>query len=263
MFTVTYAQLNAWLTAFLWPFVRILALVASAPVLGHTSVPIRVKVGLAAFIAMIVAPTLGTLPQVTVFSAAGTWILVNQLLIGLALGFTMQIVFGAVETAGAIIGLGMGLGFATLIDPQSHGSTDVLSMLLNMIAMLAFLTFDGHLQLISVLVMTFQSVPIDANLLGAPGWRALADWGGMLFAGGVLLALPVVVALLIANLCLGILNRAAPQIGIFQVGFALTMLVGLLLIQLMLPNMIPFFARLIDNGIDEMGRVALGLRAAS
>ncbi|MFC0402612.1 flagellar biosynthetic protein FliR [Paraburkholderia rhizosphaerae] len=261
MFTVTYAQLNAWLTAFLWPFIRILALVASAPIFGHTSVPIRVKIGLSGFIAMIVAPTLGAMPQVTVFSAAGMWILVNQLLIGLALGFTMQIVFGAVETAGGIIGLGMGLGFATQIDPQSHGSTDVLSMLLNMIAMLAFVALDGHLQVISALVMTFQSVPIDANLLSAPGWRTLAGWGATLFAAGVLLALPVVAALLIANLCLGILNRAAPQIGIFQVGFPLTMLVGLLLIQLMLPNMIPFFARLIESGIEEMGRVALGLRA--
>jgi flagellar biosynthesis protein FliR len=263
MFTVTYAQLNAWLTAFLWPFVRILALVASAPVLGHASVPMRVKIGLAAFIAVIVAPTLGAMPQVTVFSAAGTWILVNQLLIGLALGFTMQIVFGAVEMAGGIIGLGMGLGFATLIDPQSHGSTDVLSMLLNMIAMLAFVALDGHLQVISALVMTFQSVPVSANILSAPGWRMLAEWGTTLFAGGMLIALPVVAALLIANLCLGILNRAAPQIGIFQIGFAVTMLVGLLLIQLMLPNMIPLFARMIDNGIEEMGRVALALRPAS
>ncbi|HEY3596536.1 MAG TPA: flagellar biosynthetic protein FliR [Paraburkholderia sp.] len=260
MFTVTYAQLNTWLTAFLWPFARILSLVATAPILGHMSVPMRVKIGLAAFMAVVVAPTLGPLPQVTVFSAAGTWILVNQVLIGIALGFTMQIVFAAVETAGGIIGLGMGLGFATIFDPQSSGSTDVLSMLLNMIAMLAFVALDGHLQVISTLVMTFRSVPVSADLLGAPGWRTLAEWGGTLFAGGLMLALPVVAALLIANLCLGILNRAAPQIGVFQVGFPLTMLVGMLLVQLMLPNMIPFFARLIDSGLAEMGRVAAGLR---
>ncbi len=97
-------------------------------------------------------------------------------------------------------------------------------------------------------------------MLGAPGWRTLAGWGATLFAGGLLLALPVVAALLIANLCLGILNRAAPQIGVFQIGFPLTMLVGLLLVQLMMPNMIPFFARLIDSGLGEMGRVAAGLR---
>jgi len=262
MFTVTYAQLNAWLTAFLWPFVRILALVATAPVLGHTSVPIRVKIGLAGFMAVIVAPTLTAMPPVTVFSAPGVWILVNQVLIGAALGLTMQIVFGAVETAGGVIGLSMGLGFATLFDPTSHGSTDVLSMLLNMIAMLAFLALDGHLQMIGALVMTFQSLPVSADVLSASGWRTLADWGMTLFAGGMMLALPVVTALLIANLCLGILNRAAPQIGVFQVGFALTMLVGLLLIQLMLPNMIPFFARMIGGGIDEMGRVAAALRPA-
>jgi flagellar biosynthetic protein FliR len=259
MFSVTYAQLNGWLTAFLWPFVRILALVATAPVLGHMSAPTRVKVGLAAFITLIVAPTLGPLPQVAVFSAAGVWIMVNQFLIGAALGFTMGIVFAAVEATGAIVGLGMGLGFATFFDPQSRGSSEVLSSLLNMIALLTFLALDGHLQVVSVLITTFQSVPISADLLGAAGWRTLAGWGATVFSAGLMLALPVVAALLIANLSLGILNRAAPQIGVFQIGFPVTMIVGLLLVQMMLPNMIPFFARLIESGIDEMGRVAAAL----
>lgn len=96
MFSVTYAQLNAWLTAFLWPFVRMLALVATAPVTGHAATPGRVKIGLAAFMALIVAPTLGPLPSVTVFSADGIWIVVTQFLIGAAMGFAMQVVFAAV-----------------------------------------------------------------------------------------------------------------------------------------------------------------------
>jgi flagellar biosynthesis protein FliR len=260
MFSVTYEQMNTWMTAFLWPFVRILALVATAPLVGHASVPARVKIGLAAFITIIVAPTIGPLPQPTVFSAAGVWIIVNQFLIGAALGMTMQVVFGAVETTGGIIGMQMGLGFATFFEAGASNASDVLSMYLNTIAMLAFLAFDGHLQVIAALVATFQSVPISANILGAPGWRTLAEWGGMLFSAGLLLALPVVAALLIANLALGILNRAAPQIGIFQIGFPVTMLVGMLLVQLMLPNMIPFFSHMFDLGIDTVGRVAAGLR---
>lgn len=262
MFTVTYAQLNAWLTAFLWPFTRILALIAVAPVFSSSSLQTRVKIGLAAFITLIVAPTLAPMPQTTVFSAAGVWILANQFLIGVALGFTMQVVFTIVSATGEIMGLGMGLGFATFFDPQMASNASAVSTLFNAFATLAFLVFDGHLQMIAALVASFQSVPISANVLAGAGWRELAQWGSVIFSSGLLLALPVVVALLITNLSLGILNRAAPQIGVFQVGFAVTMLSGMLLILAMMPNMIPFFGRLFDAGIDEMGRVAAALRPA-
>ncbi|SAK42385.1 flagellar biosynthetic protein [Caballeronia arationis] len=260
MFSVTYAQLNVWLTSFLWPFVRILALIATAPVLSHLATPMRVKIGLAGFIALIVAPTLEAMPQVTVFSADGVWIIINQFLIGAALGMTMQIAFAAIDAAGEFIGQQMGLGFASLYDPRAGGNAVVISRYLNTIATLAFLLFDGHLQMMSALVNSFQSVPIGANVLGAAvhaqGWRTVASYGSSVFSTGLLLSLPVVAALLISNLALGILNRAAPQIGIFQVGFPVTMLVGLLLIQLMIPNLIPFFQRVFESGIGQMGRVA-------
>ncbi|MDP9155241.1 MAG: flagellar biosynthetic protein FliR [Pseudomonadota bacterium] len=263
MFSVTYAQLNVWLTSFLWPFTRILALIATAPLLSHLAVPVRVKVGVAAFIALIVAPTIGAVPQVTVFSADGVLILINQFLVGAALGMTMQIAFASIDAAGEFIGQQMGLGFATLYDPRQGGNAVVISRYLNTIAFLAFLVFDGHLQMISALVQTFQNVPVSANVLGsmthARGWQMLATYGVSIFSTGLLLSLPVVAALLIANLALGILNRAAPQIGIFQVGFPVTMLVGFLLIQLMIPNLIPFFQRIFENGIDQMGRVAAAL----
>ncbi|WP_246796316.1 flagellar biosynthetic protein FliR [Burkholderia perseverans] len=259
MVSVTYAQLNVWLTAFLWPFVRILALVAAAPLVGNAAVPTRIKIGLSALTAIAVAPALGPLPQATVFSAEGIWILVNQFLIGVSMGFVMQIVFAVVEGAGDFIGLQMGLGFATFFDPHA-GTTPMIGRVLNAFAMLAFVAFDGHLQLIAVLVESFASVPISSDLLHPAGWQMLAGAGINVFAMGLLLALPVVAALLIANLALGILNRAAPQIGIFQVGFPVLMLVGLLLVQLMVPNMIPFFSRLFDDGYEMMGRVAASFR---
>lgn len=260
MFTVTYAQLNVWLTAFLWPFTRIAALVAASPMFGHSALPARVKIALAAFITLIVAPTLPPMPQVTVFSATGVWIMVMQLLIGAALGFAMQLVFAAVEMAGSLVGLQMGLGFATFFDPGSNASAQVIASFLNMVALLAFLTFNGHLQVIAALIGSFQSVPIAAAVYGPPGMRTLVEWGGAIFSAGLLLSLPVVIALLVASLSLGILNRAAPQIGVFQIGFSVTLLVGMLLIMLMLPNMIPFFAHLVDSGVDVMGKVAAALR---
>ncbi|SPU79011.1 flagellar biosynthesis protein FliR [Burkholderia multivorans] len=172
----------------------------------------------------------------------------------------MQIVFAAVEAAGDFIGLSMGLGFATFFDPHSSGATPVMGRFLNAVAMLAFLAVDGHLQVLAALTASFQSLPVSADLLHAPGWRTLAAFGATVFGMGLLLALPVVAALLIANLALGILNRAAPQIGVFQVGFPVTMLVGLLLVQLMVPNLVPFVSRLFDMGLDAIGRVVLGWR---
>jgi flagellar biosynthetic protein FliR len=260
MFSVTYAQLNVWLTSFLWPLVRILALIGTAPLFSQAAFPTMTKVGLGAFITLIVAPTIGAVPQVTVFSAAGVLIMANQFLIGAALGMTMQIAFATIDAAGEFIGQQMGLSFATLYDPREGGNSVVVSSFLDTIAMLAFVVVDGHLQMIGALVSSFQSVPISANVLGAAvharGWQMVAAYGESVFSTGLLLALPVVAALLIANLSLGILNRVAPQIGIFQVGFPVTMLIGLLLIELMIPNMMLFFQRVFDNGIEEMGRVA-------
>jgi flagellar biosynthetic protein FliR len=260
MFTVTYAQLNAWMTAFLWPFVRILALIATAPVLGQSVVPVRVKIGLAAFMAIAVAPALGPLPQVTVFSASGVWIIVNQFLIGVALGLTMHMVFAAVEATGTVAGMQMGLSFATFFSPQSDGTSMVMAQFMNMIATLTFLALDGHLQMISTLVNTFTLLPISATPLAAAGWHAAASWGGVIFSSGLLLALPMIAALLIANLALGILNRAAPQIGIFQIGFPITMLVGFFILLWMLPNLAPFLSHLFELSYDQMERVAAGWR---
>jgi flagellar biosynthesis protein FliR len=263
MFSVTYAQLNGWLTAFLWPFVRILALIATAPVLSHMGIPVRIKVALAAFITLIVAPTLPAMPQATVFSATGVWIIVNQFLIGAAIGMTMQIAFAAVDAAGEFIGQQMGLGFAMLYDPRAGGNAVVVSSYLNALATLAFLVLDGHLQLISALITTFQSVPIATNVVAAAshaqGWKTLVGYGASVFSTGLLLSLPIVAALLITNIALGILNRAAPQIGIFQIGFPVTMLVGMLLLQLMIPNLMPFFQRIFDSGIAQVGRVAAAM----
>lgn len=184
MFSVTYAQLNGWLTAFLWPFVRMLALVATAPVVGHAAVPVRVKIGLAAFMALVVAPTLGAMPDVTVFSAPGIWILVTQFLIGVAMGFTMQLVFAAVEAAGDFIGLSMGLGFATFFDPHTSGATPVMGRFLNAVAMLAFLAVDGHLQMFAALARRSSRCRCRATCCtrraGArspPSARSCSRWG--------------------------------------------------------------------------------------
>jgi flagellar biosynthesis protein FliR len=253
MVTFSSAQLNAWLAAFLWPFVRILALVGTAPVFNQPNFPTMAKVGLSALLALIIAPTLGPLPDVTVGSFAGLLILLQQLLIGAAIGMVMQIVFAAAQAAGEFAGLQMGLSFAQLITPTStDGSTLVLSNLMNVFCTLVFLALDGHLRMISALSDSFVSLPISTLNMGNHGFETVAVWGSAVFSGGLMLCLPIVAVILMSNLAVGILNRAAPQIGVYQVGFAITLSVGMLMLLVTLPNMIPYFGKLAEQGFEVL-----------
>jgi flagellar biosynthetic protein FliR len=252
----TYEQLSGVIAAFLFPFVRLLALSMSAPLFGDVSVPSTVKIGLAGIVALALAPVLGPMPAVSPFSWEGLWIMVQQIVIGAALGWCMQIVFSAISMAGDFVGLQMGLSFATLLTPNSDGSTAVLGMLLNVVAMLVFLATNGHLVMFATLVQSFTVLPVSSVPLAVTGWQYLAMLGGQLFTLALMLSLPLVAALLICNLALGILNRAAPQLNIFAVGFPLTLGVGLVVIELMMPRIAPVMDHFFSIGIDMMIRAS-------
>jgi len=162
-------------------------------------------------------------------------------------------VFAAVEAAGEFAGLQMGLSFAQLITPTARGgATAVLANLLNVIGTLIFLSVNGHLRMLSALMDTFTTLPISLDPIRGRGWETVAAWGSTIFAGGLMLALPLVAALLMANLALGILNRAAPQVGVYQVGFAITLLTGLIVLDLSLPSMLPLILELMDRAYDTI-----------
>ncbi len=259
MISVTTAQLNAWLAAFAWPLARILALIASAPVIGNPSVPASIKIGLGLLIAVLVAPLVPAPADIDPASASGLLILAQQVLIGLAMGFAMQIVFHAAEMAGEFVGLQMGLGFATLYDASVPGMIPVIGQFLGIVVSLAFLAVDGHLLLISSLVESFQVLPL-APLSAPAGLRAAAQWGGSIFSFGLALSLPLLAALLITNLALGVLTRAAPQLNIFAVGFPLTILIGFLGLALALPYFAPTLERMYTDGLAQMLWLAAALR---
>ncbi len=130
------------------------------------------------------------------FSFFALWLAVQQILIGIALGFTMQFAFAAVRTAGEIIGLQMGLSFATFVDPASHLNMPVLARIMDMLALLLFLTFNGHLWLISLLVDTFHTLPIGGEPLNSNAFLALTKAGSLIFLNGLMLALPLITLLL-------------------------------------------------------------------
>jgi flagellar biosynthetic protein FliR len=259
MISITTAQLDAWLAAFAWPLARILALIASAPVIGNPSVPASVKIGLGLLLTVLVAPLLPAPPGLDPASAGGLLILAQQVLIGLAMGFAMQVVFWAAEMAGELIGLQMGLGFATLYDASVPGFIPIIGQYLGVVVSLAFLAVDGHLLLLTALVESFQVLPF-APLSAPSGLRTLVEWAGSIFSYSVALSLPLLAALLITNLALGVLTRAAPQLNIFAVGFPLTILIGVLVLALAMPYFAPVLERMFMDALAAMLRLAAALR---
>ena len=259
MIAFTQQQLDGWLLQFLWPFVRILALVGTAPLFSESSVPVRVKVGLAFVLTVAIVPGLPAPPPIPPGSFAGLWLLAQQVLIGLAMGFTMRVVFAAVQTAGEFVGLQMGLSFASFFDPGTGANTAVLSRLFNIVTMLVFLTLDGHLLVLAGLVHSFDTLPLADLSLHREGWAVVAQWGQTIFVSGLLLALPLICALLTINLAMGILNRASPQLSVFAVGFPVSLITGLLLLTAVLPQSAGFLEGLIRDGLHTMGEVVARL----
>jgi len=190
MISISSAELNALLAAYLWPLARILAFILSAPILSNPALPLRVRVALAMMITLIVAPNLGSLPPMDPASLTGLLILAQQIVIGVALGFAIRIVFVAVEMAGELAGLQMGLGFATFFDPENAGQSPVVGQFLGIIATLAFLAIDGHLLMVYHLSQSFSALPVGTAGLDAPSFIMLVSWGAEIFRAGVLLALP-------------------------------------------------------------------------
>lgn len=251
MISVTSAQLDAWLATLMFPLVRILAMISTAPVFGNKQVPKRVKIGFSALLAILIAPTLSTLPIVAIGSPQGLLIIIQQIIIGVAMGFTMRLIFTAVEMAGELSGLQMGLGFASFYDPMNSSYSPVIARWLGMIAILAFLATNGHLYMISALAESFTTLPIG-NALPHQGFYSVVNWGGSIFAFGLQIALPIVAALLIANIALGILTRAAPQLNLFAVGFPITLTIGFVVLGVSMPYLSPMLDRIVQEGLDKM-----------
>ncbi|CAH1195844.1 flagellar biosynthesis protein FliR [Candidatus Nitrotoga sp. BS] len=255
MITVTSAQLSAWLALFIFPFVRILAMLASAPILGNRQVPVRIKVGLSILLTIVIAPTLTTQPNVDPASALGFLVIIQQILAGLAIGFTMRLIFTAIEMAGDIIGIQMGLGFAIFFDPKNATYVPVIAQFLGILAVLIFLSINGHLLMLEALIDSFSSFPVNSTTSSAIALHTLVSWGGSIFSNALQLSMPVIGTLLMANTALGILTRSAPQLNILAVGFPITLTVGFAAVLLSLPYIVPLLENIIHASLNTIQHV--------
>lgn len=227
MINISSVDLDAWINGLIFPLTRILAVISTAPLWSSAGVSRRIRLMLGIAITLALMPVLPPMPGVSAGSGAGLWIMGQQVLIGMGMGFAARVVYEAIDLAGNYISLQMGLGFATMYDPQSAAQTPVLSQFIGILSLLVFLALNGHLMYVSILVKSFQLVPVGAQVLAPETWLNLSLLGSRLFGLGLLLALPVLVALMLTNLVLAVLTRAAPQLNVFSVGFPITLTVGL------------------------------------
>ena len=226
MISIGSAQIDAWIAAFIFPLARILAFIAAAPLWSTAGIPRRTRLILGIAVTIAIAPSLPAMPNIQPASLSGLWVMLQQMLIGIGMGFAARIVFAAFDLAGEFIGAQMGLGFATFYDPMSSSQTPVIAEYINLIALLLFMSMNGHLLYFATLAQSFSAIPVSLTPLGSASWLNLVELGGKIFSAGLLLALPAIVALMIINIALAVLTRAAPQLNIFALGFPLTMMGG-------------------------------------
>jgi flagellar biosynthesis protein FliR len=255
MITLNPDQIEHWLLQLFWPFIRIGACFMVAPLFGAAMVPARVRVVLAIGVAALIAPLLPALPAVSALSAAGLLITVQQVLIGVALGFCLQLTFDAVALGGQMLANSMGLSFAFNLDPQRGGSssTPALGQLFTLLVMLTFLALNGHLTLLQTLVQSFATLPIAVDGLGAAGMQSVVSWGSHLFSGALAIALPGVTALLVVHLAFGVVSRAAPALNLFAVGLPVALLCGLVIILAGLFAVQATFTQGLEQGFRMLG----------
>lgn len=245
---VTDAQLIGWLQQFIWPLARVSSALLIAPVLGSARVSARIRMSLALLVTLLIVPALPQPPLAELFSSVWWSTLLREIVIGVLTGFTLQIVFEAVMLGGELIAASSSLSFATLADPLRGMSTPVVGQFLTLAATLLFLALGGHLQFLEWLAHSFSTLPIGGVGPGQVQLGTLLKFSGQLFAGGLMLALPVLIALLSINLALGVISRSAPSLNLFAVGFPLSLIACLVLLYVALPAILEKIGGLFDQG---------------
>lgn len=253
---LTDAQITRWIAQYFWPFCRIGAFFLALPLIGTRSVPMNVRLILALAITVLVAPLLAPMPAIQLMSLTSFLMVAQQLLIGFALGFLVQVLFQLFIVGGQLVAMQNGLGFSSMIDPTNGLSVTSVSQIYLMTVNLIFFAVDGHLALFQLIVESFQSLPVGTTGISPDSMYDIVLTGSWMFENAVLLALPAVIALLIVNVAFGVMSRVAPQLNIMSVGFPLNMVTGALIIWITLGSVLPLFDRTMDEILDLLKEVA-------
>ncbi len=237
---------------YIWPLLRVSAFYFAVPVIGARTVPARVRIILSLFTVIILVPVLPPAPVISFLSAEGFMLMIQEVLIGLALGFCMQVVMHVFVLAGQFIAMKMGLGFAAMNDPASGVSVTILSQFYLLISTLIFLSVNGHLVVLQLLVDSFSTFPISGEGINSGHFATIVGMGSWLFSAALLIALPLFTSLLIVNMSFGVMSRSAPQMNVFTVGFPITLLLGFILMWFTLANFLPVYFEIMEEGIGVL-----------
>jgi len=248
--SITEAQLAAWISPIFWPFLRVLAVFTTAPVFSMRAIPVRAKVALAFFVALATQASLPNMPVIGFSDPQVLGVVVQQVGVGLAIGFAIRLVFSAVELAGEVVGFQMGLNFAAFFDPTINAQSSAVARFFGQMTSLLFLAMNGHLMVLMAITRSFHSFPLDQNFLETLKQMKLQRLGADLFASALWIALPMIGMLMFANLAMGIISRIAPQMNIFAVGFPITLVVGLVGITVTLPMLDQPFMALMEKAVE-------------
>src|SRR5690554_2997103 len=244
--------IGQWVGQHLWPLFRLASFLMVIPIFGTQLVPARVRLGLALLMTVLIAPLIPEVPQVEAFSADAVVITLQQILIGVGLGFALTALWQLFVIAGQMIAMQMGLGFASMMDPANGVNVPVLAQIYTITITLLFLAMNGHLVAFEVFIESFYIMPIGTEGLGQAGVWDLAHRISWMFVSAILLALPAVTAVFIVNISFGVMTRAAPQMNIFALGFPMGLIFGLFAIGVLLANFLPHFEQYTRETFDFM-----------
>jgi flagellar biosynthesis protein FliR len=262
--TLNAADVSQWVGRLWWPMLRVGGFILAAPTLSETVIPGRIKIVMSLSLGFLMAPLAQIPAALSIFSGAGLLAAAQELLIGVAIGMVVQLAFEALIFAGQTISMTMGLGFATLVDPQRGANTTVLGQMFMIFGILTYLAINGHLVLLGALAESFHSLPIGGGHIDGNFLLSVAVWGARVFQSGLLIALPAMIALVIVNLALGVVTRTAPQLNLFGIGFTITLLCGFFVLIVGLEGIMTSIGNLINGAltaVDELvGAPAAGSR---
>jgi flagellar biosynthetic protein FliR len=247
MITLASTEITSWVGAFIWPFVRISALIAAAPVFGATAIPNKVKLIFALVLTLVVMPVIPPPPVVEPISSEAFLITLHQILIGVSMGLALQMMFSMFVIGGQLIAYKMGLGFASMVDPSSGTQVPTVSQIYVVILTLVFLSINGHLIVIEVLVDSFKAMPVGTTGIDRDAMWSLVSWGSTMIAGGVKIALPAIASLFLINLTFAVVTRSAPQFNIFSLGIPVSILAGFFIMMITLPDVIMQVEPMMDS----------------
>jgi flagellar biosynthetic protein FliR len=248
------AQLWIWLIAMIRPGAALIA----APIFGASAVPVQLRIMLSLAVGMAALNSVTiTLPADGVASIEGFALVAGEILAGLALGFALQLGYAAAFIGGETIANAMGLGFSSMVDPQSGQSTPVVGQFLSILATFILLAMDGHLLLISQIVASYHALP-PGELMPNGAFRAIVDFGSAMFAAGVTIALPVGFTLILVQIVMAVLARSAPSLNLFSVGMPATLLGGLILLAMAAPVMGEAIIASLQASLDLVASLAGG-----